>query len=121
MNWEALGAITLLTLALGAVLYLPARIWARRQVKATPTAHPKLRLTKVGALLLAAAVFLLIGGLLMNYLAPESLLGKFVATSSGRFLYLFAVIILFWIVEFALKTRGISLTKELDKEMKRPS
>ncbi len=112
MNWEALGVIGLVTLALGVLLYVPARIWAKRKLRAEPNSHPRLRLTKTGWLFVCTALLFLFGGLLMNYFAPESLLGQFVKTSSGRFLYAATLALVFWLVEATLKARGIKLTKE---------
>lgn len=112
MDWEALGVIGLFALALGVLLYVPARIWAKRKLRAEPGSHPKLRLTKTGWVLICASLIALIVGLLMDFLAPESLLGQLVKTPSGRLLYLVIVVIIFWLVEAALKARGIKLTKE---------
>lgn len=112
MNWEAFGAIGLVTLALGVLLYVPARFWVKRKLRAEPGAHAKLRFTKLGWVLISTALLFLFGGFMMEFLAPESLLGQFVKTSSGRFLYALIVVLIFWLVEAALKARGIKLTKE---------
>ncbi len=112
MHWEALGVIGLFTLALGVLLYVPARIWAKRKLRAEPESHPKLRLTRTGWVLTCATVLILIGGLLMDFIAPESLLGQLVRTPGGRFVYLVIVILAFWLVETTLKARGITLIKE---------
>ena len=120
MNWEAFGAIGLVTLALGVLLYVPARFWVKRKLRAEPDSHPKLRLTKLGWVLICAMVFLFIGGFSLQYLAPESLLGQFVKTSSGRFLYAATLALVFWLVEAALKARGIKLTKKISKHKRTP-
>ncbi len=112
MNWEALGVIGLFTLGLGVLLFVPAWVWVKRKQRAEPNNHPKLRLTKTGWVLICMTVVVLIGGLLMDFIAPESLLGQLVKTSSGRFLYLVIVVLVFWLVEAVLKTRGIKLIKE---------
>lgn len=112
MDWKALGVICLLTLALGILLYVPARIWAKRKLRAEPSGHPKLRLTKTGWALICSTVFVLITGFSVQYIAPESAFGQFVKTSGGRFLYLAAVVLIFWLVEAILKTRGIRLIEE---------
>jgi hypothetical protein len=115
MDWKAFGVIGLFTLALGVLLYVPARIWVKRKLRTEPDSHPKLRLTKLGWILISVSILVLIGGLLMNDLAPESMFGQFMKTSKGRFLYLVIVAVIFWFVEAALKARGIKLIKEDNK------
>jgi hypothetical protein len=50
----------------------------------------------------------------MQYLAPESLLGQFVKTASGRFLYAASVAFIFWLLEIALKAKDIKLIEKID-------
>lgn len=84
MDWEAFGLIGLFTLALGVLLYVPARIWAKRKLRTEPDSHPKLRLTKLGWILISVSVLVLIGGLLMNDLAPESMFGQLMNENRGQ-------------------------------------
>jgi small-conductance mechanosensitive channel len=112
MHGEAFVVIGLFILVLGVLLFVPAWIWVKRKQRAEPGKQAKVKLSKVGWTLIWVMLTILIGGLLMDYMAPESLMGRFVKMPVGRFLYLVIVAVVFWIVEAALKARGIKLTKE---------
>jgi cytochrome c biogenesis factor len=112
MDLEALLVVGLFSLVLGALLYAPARIWAKREARADPRNHPRLGLTRLGWILMLVAILVLICGLLMDQIAPGTKLGKLASTASGRFFYLMAVLLVFWVVETALKRKGIKLFKE---------
>jgi hypothetical protein len=112
MNWEALGAIGLLVLGLGIVLFVPAMMWARHKLRKEPDRHPPLKLTGIGWTYVTTTVVLLLGGFSAQYVAPESVLGQFVSTSRGRFLYLLFLLAVSWIVETLMKARGIYLVKK---------
>lgn len=88
MNREALGVIGLFTLVLGVLFYVPARIWAKRKLRAEAGFHPIVRLTIAGWVLTGTAAIVLFGGFSLQYIAPESTIGGSVQTSGGRF-YLF--------------------------------
>ena len=112
MDWEALSIIGLFVLTLGILLYVPARIWAKRKLRDDPKSHQELILTKVGWVLISMAILVILGGFSTQYLAPESAIGRFVKTSSGKFIYLAAVAFVFYLIESALKARGIKMIKE---------
>ena len=112
MHGEAFVVIGLFTLGLGVLLLVPAWIWVKRKQRAEPGKHVKVKLTKLGWTLIWVMLIILIGGLLMDYIAPESLLGRFVKMPVGRLLYLAIVAAIFWLVEAALKARGIKLIEE---------
>lgn len=112
MNWEALVVIGFFTLALGVLLFVPAWLWVRHKRRIEPEKYPKLRLTRIGWALICATVLFLIGGFVVDFIAPESLLGQLVKTSRGRFIYLAVVVFIFWVIEIALKARGVRLIEE---------
>jgi hypothetical protein len=112
MNWEALSVIGLFALALGALLYLPAIIWARLNMRSEPNKHPRVRLTRVGWALVFAAVLVLFGGFGLQYVAPQSAIGALVKSPSGRLVLLGSVLLVFWLLESALAARGIRLTRQ---------
>ena len=112
MHWEAFIVIGVFTLGLGVLLFVPAWIWAKRQRRTEPEKHPKIKLTKLGWALIGATIIILIGGLLMDYIAPESPLGRFIRLPGGRFFYFAIVASLFWVLELALKAKGIKLTTD---------
>lgn len=112
MNWEALVVIGLFTLGLGVLLFVPAWIWVKRKQRSEPGKHPKLRLTRLGWVLIWITVVILIGGLMMDYIAPRSLLGRFVKVPGGRLIYMAIVAGVFWALEAALKTKGIKLIED---------
>jgi hypothetical protein len=103
MNLEAFLIVGLVTLFLGALLYVPARVWARKVARDDPHSYSRLGLTRLGWILTLITVLALIGGLLMDLIAPNTTLGKLVNTSSGRFVYLLSVF---------LNSKGIKLFKE---------
>ena len=115
MNLEAFVVIGLFALLLGALLFVLSRLWVKRQLRDHSEAHVKIRLTMAGMICIPVLVIVLIGGLLMQYLAPESLLGQFVKTHSGRFFYAATVAIVFWLLEIVLKARGIRFIEKLNK------
>lgn len=109
MYWEAFIVIGLFTLGLGVLLFVPAWIWVKRKQRKEPAAGVKLKLTKLGWLLVSVTVIALFGGYSLQYMAPESLLGQLVKTSLGRLIYLVILVGIFWVLEAALKAKGIKL------------
>jgi hypothetical protein len=109
MDWEALLVIGLFTLVLGILLIVPIMIFVKRKLRSEPSAHLIIRLTKTGWILIGVTIFVLIGGFSMQYFSPDSTFGQFVKTSAGRFVYLSIVIFIFWLIEVALKSRGIKM------------
>jgi hypothetical protein len=114
MDLEALIVIGVFILVLGAVLFGLAKLWMKYKSHEYPAAGVKIRMTKAGIVWLCSAVTVLFVGLLMQYLAPESLLGQFVKTASGRFLYAASVAFIFWLLEIALKAKDIKLIEKID-------
>ncbi len=112
MHWEAFIVIGLFTLTLGVLLFVPAWLWVKRKQRTEPAARAKLRLTKLGWFLTCIGLVAFLFGFSLQYLAPESLLGQFVKTSLGLFLYGLAIAIVFWLIEAALKARGIKLIED---------
>src|SRR4051794_4869352 len=112
MNWEALIVVCHFTLGLGVVLFVPTWIWIKRKQRAEAGRHPKVKLTKLGWVLLWTTLVVLLVGLVMDYIAPDSYVGQFVKMPAGRLLYLAIVAAVFWLLEILLKSCGIQLTKE---------
>lgn len=116
MNWEALIIIGLFTLSLGVLIFVPAWFWAKRKLHDHPAARTKIKMTKAGLFLIPLFIVILICGLLMDFLAPESILGQFVKTPGGRFLYLMIVVSIFWGLEAILRSKGIKLIEHRDSQ-----
>ena len=116
MNWEAFLVIGLFILALGALLYIPGRIWAKRRVREGPNTNAALKVTKAGFVFFGILTVVLMVGVSLQYFAPESELGQFVKTSSGRLVFFVAVGVVFLLLEYILKSKGIMLVeKKADK------
>lgn len=113
MDLEALIVIGVFVLISGAILFGLAKLWMKYKSREYP-AGVKIKMTKVGIVWLCSAVIVLFAGLLMQYLAPESLFGQFVKTASGRFLYAASVAFIFWLLEVVLKAKGIKLIEKID-------
>lgn len=114
MDLEALVVIGIFTLVLGAVLFALFRLWVRHKFHDHPTVGTKVRLTKAGVICVPVLVIVLIGGFLMEYIAPESVLGKLVETPIGRLSYAAAVTLAFLLIEVVLKSKGIRLIEKTD-------
>lgn len=111
MNFEALLAIGLFTLALGLVLYVPAHLWVRRKLRKEPHLT-KRRVTKAGFLVVGVMVGIMMVGFSLQYFAPESTIGQFVETSLGRYLFALSLAVAFWPVGLVLQRLGITLVEE---------
>jgi len=111
MHWEAFIVIGLVTLSLGVLLFVPAWIWVKRKQRTAPGMHSKVKLTKLGWALVWSMVIILLGGLLMDYIAPESFLGRLVKMPLGRLIYLVIVGGIFLVLEAVLKANGIKLVE----------
>src|SRR5687767_9912619 len=112
MNWEAFFVIGSFALVLGALLYIPARIWAKRKLRDHPNSNATLKVTRAGFIFFSIFVVVLMVGFSQQYLAPESELGQFVKTSSGRLAFSAAVGVVFWLAEMILKSKGILLVQK---------
>ena len=112
MNLEALAVVGLFVVVLGLLLFFVARLWMRYMPSASGGKYPALRLTRLGWLLILTAMFVLIAGSSLQFLAPESALGELTKTPGGRFIYFLGVFVLFWIIEVILKAKGIRLIKK---------
>jgi hypothetical protein len=111
MNWEAVSIVGLAALVVGVALYVPAWLWTRQRVQPERGRNQKLMLTKAGWVLLSLAILAIIGGFSLQYTFPESAVGGLAKTSSGRLVYLVAVVVVFWLLEAILSRLGIRLTK----------
>ena len=112
MNWEAFVVIGLFTLALGTLLYIPARIWARRKLREHPSSNATLKVTRVGFVFSGVFVAVLMLGFSQQFLAPESELGQFVKTSIGRLGFAAAVGAVFWLLGAILESKGIKILEK---------
>jgi len=109
MNWEAFFAIGVFTIILGAVLLVPGLIWARRKAKQHPEAPAGMSVTKTGYLFLGGMLVVLFAGLTSQFWAPDSLLGQWTATRSGRFLFGGLVVGAAFLFERVLAATGVKL------------
>jgi hypothetical protein len=116
VNWEGFFVIGLFTLVLGALLYIPARLWAKRKSREHPDSNAALRLTKSGFVFFGLFTVALIVALSWEFLAPESRLGQLAKTSLGRFGIAVVVGLVFWLLEVGLNSKGVRL---LDKKESR--
>ncbi len=116
MNWEALVAIGIFTLALGVVLYIPTRLWAKHKLREHPNSNATLKVTRAGFVFFSIFVVVLMLGFSQEFLAPESGFGQFVRTSSGRLLFGASVGAVFWLLEVVLKSKGVMLVERKETE-----
>lgn len=108
MDIEAVVAVGLVTLALGALLFGASRLWLRSLVgRNVRTSSP--RMTRAGIILAVAFVLLLFVGFGAAYFAPSSWFGQFVSRPSGRFTYAIALGLISIPAERWLRSRGVHL------------
>ena len=87
MNWEAFFAIGAFTVILGAMLLVPGLLWARKMAKQHPETPAGMSITKNGYIFIGVILVVLFTGLTSQYWAPDSPLGQWTATRSGRYLF----------------------------------
>lgn len=114
MYREAIIVIGLIVLVLGAFLFALAKIWAKFKFKNDSPSHVPIRVTKAGWIIIPLFVIILFGGFSLQYIAPETIIGKAVQTSAGRFVYMLILLCIFWALEMMLKTRGIKLIEKVN-------
>jgi polyferredoxin len=84
-------------------------------VKASPPHAPaRHQITVAGFLFYGFFVAVLFFGLLYNYFAPESYLGKLAATSTGRAMVLVVLLGVAVTVELALSKLGVTFVRRRD-------
>ncbi len=108
MNIEALLAVGVATLLLGAPLFWMSRRWLRSASGANAKGNSP-RVTKTGLLLAVVLVVLLIGGFAAAYYAPDTAFGQLMGNPLGRLAYALILGFLSIPLQRWLRTRGIHL------------
>jgi len=114
MNWEAFLVIGGFTLILGAVLLVPGLIWARIKVKQHPDEPAGMSVTRTGYVFFGSMLVVLLAVITSQFWAPESSIGLWAASRSGRFLLGAIVVGAALLIELVLAVAGIKL-KVLEK------
>ena len=114
MNWEAIFVIGGFTIILGIVLLIPGIWWARRKSKQHSDSQGALAVTKAGFIYFGIFVFILFSCLTAQFWAPETALGKWVSTRSGRILFVISLVIAAFVIEKILNKLGFQI-KALEK------
>ena len=112
---EAILVIGSLVIILGIILLIPGLWWARRKARKDPAFAKKANFTPIGWLFLCVMLSFLLGGLCMQYLYPESSIGKLTATSLGRILWTAIIIFIFYIIQKLLNSYGVVIEKDDEK------
>ena len=107
MNWEAFFVIGAFTVILALVLLVPGLMWARSQAKQHSEAPAGMSITRIGFLYLGTMVAVLLVGFSSQYWAPQSWLGQWTATSTGRLLFGAIVVGAGFLFERVLDAAGI--------------
>lgn len=117
MEWEAVVVIGTFSFVFGTLLYVPARWWARRKLRESPPdSNARLHVTSAGFALAALLVGLLLFGYAHEHVAPESDLGRFVSTGSGRLVFGAAVSVVAIVVGMVLELLGFKLVHRSDRD-----
>lgn len=107
MNWEPYTGAVLLAFIL---LYAPVRIWVWAR-------GAGFKITMAGYVfycLMGVVLFMgYFGYNLISYFAPETELGKYLGTLTGRVTYVVAMLVLFGLLGVVLSARGITLVKKI--------
>ena len=111
MNWEAIGLITVLCLLVGIILYLPFHFLVKLKIKKNP-GYPRIRIKGAGFFVYGVMVVMLLVGVSMEHLVPETKFGEFIGTGLGKVIYYILVVVLFAFVEILLKRAGIYLVEK---------
>ena len=108
MDFEALIAVGIATLVLGAPLFWLSRRWLRSAIGAKAKRNSP-HMTKVGLLVAVVLVVLLLGGFAAGHLAPETAFGQLMKQPLGRLAYALTLGFLSIPLQQWLKTRGMDL------------
>lgn len=107
---EALIVISLVTLVIGVLLYIPARLLAKRLLrKSAPSDAVRLRVTSAGLAVATLLVGLLVFGVAQPRIAPESALGRLLGSGAGAALYFGGVTLLASVLSTVLELLGFTL------------
>lgn len=107
---EALIVISLLSLVIGALLYIPGRLLAKRVLrKSAPSDAVRIRVTSAGLAVATLLVGLLLFGVAQPRIAPESTLGRLLSSGAGMTLYFGGVTLLASVLSTVLELLGFTL------------
>jgi hypothetical protein len=109
MNWEAFFIIGGFTIILGIVLLIPGIWWARRNAKQHSESQGSMAVTKTGFIYIGLFVFILFSGFTAQFWAPDTALGNWVSTSSGRILFVVSLVIAAFVLEKILNKFGFQI------------
>lgn len=108
MHWEAVFVIGGFSLVFGLVLYLPARWWARRRLRAMPQESiGRSRITPLGWVVYGLMTVVMMLGFSLQHLAPETWPGRFVSTSRGMLIFVVVLAAAWSALEALLASFGL--------------
>lgn len=111
LELEAIAVVGLVTLGAGLLLYLPVRWYARREARRRPHANSSTRITVAGLVVILIIILVLVAGLTLEHLAPDSWLGTLVSTKRGRLVWGWMVVCVFAPIALVLERMGMKFTR----------
>ena len=106
---EAILIFSGLSLAIGILLYVPGMYIARRHLRKTGRKNLSKRITRHGLVFYGLLCVTLFTGFSMQYLSPQSLVGRVSSTRRGRYAIAAAIVAVAIPLSWLLEKKGISL------------
>jgi hypothetical protein len=105
-------------LVLGILIYIPVRWLVKRKTNKIDFEKSvlPLRITSSGFALVTFMVAALLLGFIQEYIAPETLFGRFISTWQGKLYYLVILWLAFVLFGLILQHLGFTLFKRPDKD-----
>jgi len=116
MILEAVLVIGAVCVILGGLLLIPGLWWARRKAKNDSAFGKRVRFTPFGWIFLFVMLVILLGGLMTQYLAPESLIGNLTVSRMGRLVWAGIVIGFFVVLAKLFASFGILIERRDEGE-----
>ena len=108
---EAVLAMGLLCIVLGAPLLVLGLWWARRRARKDPALGKKVSFTAAGWIHLLAMLLMLFIGPMAHRLAPDSQLGQLLSSGLARVIWVLVVFALFAVAQKVLSSFGVPIER----------
>ena len=116
MAWDGIIVIGGICGLLGLFLYVPARWWVRRRLRAAPAdSAARLHVTSAGWAFCVLVVGLMLAAVLQPYVAPQSGFAQFLSTGIGMVVFYGAVAVFGGVFAMVLEMCGFTLFRRPNK------